>query len=1675
VANILVSATSSNVNVSTTRSNVVVTDSDTGTSINVTTTASNINVTSAVSNITVSQGVAVSNTEIRAAIGNVFPILYDSVNGIISIDEDAINIANAILNGNITLRQFQETVYAHGNVATGTLNANISNGTIHTVTLTGNLSQINFSNISTGGSALIILKQDPIGHRNLITSGSSWNDWEFVGGVETIGLDPNTYSAISVTYDGSKYFAAVATFGSTLIENSALANSNIIINGQTFALGSSGNITNFLANITMQQNLTVAGTVTANTILSNGAITANGAISANGTISTNLDIITPQLYLGPPNTGGLKYITAWGLGTGGSPAAGQLIYDGTSGFWKFTNDTEIPNLFFKLPTSTTDLNEGSNLYFTNARVRAAVSAFDNGGDGSFSYDNSTGQFTYTGPSQAEANTRIDARLSGTSPIQYSSGVISLSSTANITTTGNIQGGNLIATTNVSVAGVKATGNISGNYFLGNGSLLTGLPTPYSNASVANFLANGYGSNNITTTGVITAGTLTATANIITTPANAVITGDTTTDDLHIQYDQITLAIDNSTIGDDSLRVINARDGNVLFQVGPDLTNLSPDSGVRIAGDLYVGTDNPANITGTFRVRNNTGDVDIKGGLFALQQIRTDSGGQAIYAHAGNIETNYYFLGNGRFITGITTNSVTEGTNLYWTTDRGNTNSNAWLTTKTTTDLAEGTNLYFTAARARGNISVAENLTYNSSTGVIGMANSLANVNSIITETTANATVTADEMLEFKARKRNNTLVSGANIHAEGFAVTQGANFFNAPIFSKTSGTGQLKSYVFDATITSGSNVMTVSAIYDMQGVAASVSDVSQYYMFLDYPLIPSTTAFPPGTYVTSVSGSNIYMSANATRSDTFVYDGGDPYASYGGLSPAAYDSTTGLLIGFESEYDDGGASAQTITYNYLSNPKNLYGYGAGGPVTTDFAYSRDSAANYSINTTVLNQFLTGRTNFSAKQTVGNFRRGLTIGDADLTNRGENDGLQTFGLGVVWDGTANVTADYGTSGIFPQILLKQYTTGTNQGLSATALTNSGPRMLFIGANGKNTDAALGTYARNNQEVGRITWLSTTDFSTEPSTTTPPAFISVISNRDQTGTGPNDFGMYLVTSPSAINNQRAMWAGHYKANTIISAGSRSAGTSGNIIFAPARQTTNANTQLHPESIVNSACASPHWATIGYDNPAANTGARISVTNGNNAAAARNGNLTLALSRNSNFGVKEWALKVPSGNSLVLTEDGVIRTTFAAANITTAGNISAGYFLGDGSQLTNVSATAFGTIAVAGQSNVVADSSNDLLTFVAGSGMTITTDSATDTITFTSTGGYGNVEVANFLANGYGSNTISTTGNITAGNTIVNGVSFNTAGTTSPNAGEIVYNSNYGAHQQGLNGSNVIIMGQDLVAYVNNAEANTLLKGEVVYIYSATGDKASVKRALNTSDATSGKTLGIVKSDIAAGALGYVTTQGVVNGLNLGSYTAGDSLYLSNVAGTFTNVKPSAPEHIVFIGVVEKANAGNGQVLVRVQNGYELNEIHDVKLNGVQQNDILVRNSGNTLWVNQNFGTTVTSSNLTLKQFQETKVDLGSTGGNITLNMANGSIFTMTATSNISNIALSNAGVGASGTLIITQDSTGSRLLTVTSAWKFASGSKTLTTTANAIDIVNFFTDGTTVYAALSKGYS
>ena len=215
------------------------------------------------------------------------------------------------------------------------------------------------------------------------------------------------------------------------------------------------------------------------------------------------------------------------------------------------------------------------------------------------------------------------------------------------------------------------------------------------------------------------------------------------------------------------------------------------------------------------------------------------------------------------------------------------------------------------------------------------------------------------------------------------------------------------------------------------------------------------------------------------------------------------------------------------------------------------------------------------------------------------------------------------------------------------------------------------------------------------------------------------------------------------------------------------------------------------------------------------------------------------------------------------------------------------------------------------------------------------------------------------VTDVGNTTTNSINVDAVKFSLTPTNSPAAGQIAYIGNTGALSYLMNNSSVMSsIGQTLHAYVHNADSVTITKGQPVYLFSASGNKASVKLANNSGDSTSAKTLGLASENITAGQTGFITCQGVLDGLNTGSYTAGDSLYLGATAGALTNSKPYAPNHLVYIGMVERANNGNGQIYVRVQNGYELDEIHDCYINPttLANNDVLTYESASSLWKNK-----------------------------------------------------------------------------------------------------------------------
>jgi hypothetical protein len=80
-------------------------------------------------------------------------------------------------------------------------------------------------------------------------------------------------------------------------------------------------------------------------------------------------------------------------------------------------------------------------------------------------------------------------------------------------------------------------------------------------------------------------------------------------------------------------------------------------------------------------------------------------------------------------------------------------------------------------------------------------------------------------------------------------------------------------------------------------------------------------------------------------------------------------------------------------------------------------------------------------------------------------------------------------------------------------------------------------------------------------------------------------------------------------------------------------------------------------------------------------------------------------------------------------------------------------------------------------------------------------------------------------------------------------------------------------------------------------------------------------------------------------------------GDTAYLSSTPGGITPNKPFAPDHLVYVGTVITASNGNsGRLYVKVQNGYELNEIHDVAISNPIDGDVLMYELSTDLWKNQ-----------------------------------------------------------------------------------------------------------------------
>lgn len=213
--------------------------------------------------------------------------------------------------------------------------------------------------------------------------------------------------------------------------------------------------------------------------------------------------------------------------------------------------------------------------------------------------------------------------------------------------------------------------------------------------------------------------------------------------------------------------------------------------------------------------------------------------------------------------------------------------------------------------------------------------------------------------------------------------------------------------------------------------------------------------------------------------------------------------------------------------------------------------------------------------------------------------------------------------------------------------------------------------------------------------------------------------------------------------------------------------------------------------------------------------------------------------------------------------------------------------------------------------------------------------------------------GTVSVSLTANYQTAGTYVNAV----IGTSPASVLTASGTSTVSIDQAAITGATAATNAQVVRFYVKNTTGSTIAAGKAVYVSGATGDNALISLASATSDPTSSKTLGITAESIANDAFGYVVESGYLAGIDTSSTSAGAAVWLGDTPGSIVFVNPPAkPSHMVYLGVVARVQAINGSILVKVQNGYELNELHDVNAGSPADGQALIWQASTSQWVNQ-----------------------------------------------------------------------------------------------------------------------
>ena len=1229
MANVNVNVANTAINVATTTSNITVSEGNVWVT-NVSTTQSNINVSSTISNITVSQIGSVGNAEvrtkisvsnesgygslaydnsptsngiiqytgvstadIRTTISNASPITYNSITGEIGIDTTELNL---------------ETYYDAGSVS-GNVSLDIGNGKTQKLTLTSNITKLDINDISAGETITLILTQDVTGNHDIdtVTYYLEWVDWEFVGAVTNLTQTANSETILNIIYDGTTYFGSLVSFDAY----------------DPFV----GKTTDDLAEGNVNLYYTTDRANTAITTYLNTDHTVSGNITSLGTlIFTDSSDIPQILKLGDSNP--LSIYSESGVRVKIDGDA-----DGSANFEILSHifDGGAPSQHFVVGD---DANVVVNLrpfinYGTGSKFRikwlGTVDALNTGYEifsvdvnGNVSIGNVNANENFILPNVRGSNNQI-LLTDANGIVSWSNISAAISSTDEITE-GNV---NLYYTTdraNTAIGAyqgdINTAGNITAAYFSGDGGGLSNIPGHLTNAEVMAYIS----SNDLTVGGnilpsansVYTLGdannrwkdlylsgtsiylddtAISAAGGVLSFGgANIAVAGSTayTTDDLTEGTGNVWFTTDRANT---AIETYVSGSGNINFANGiisESLTTTDIDEG----DNLYFTTDRANSASDVWLTTKTTSDLTEGSNLY----FTTDRANSAIGGYQGDINTAgnitaTYFSGDGGGLSNIsatanlalnTTDDLAEGnTNLYYTTDRANSASDTWLTTKTTSDLTEGSNLYFTTDRANTAIDDyvvgSENILVNS--GVISLANALANVNSVQAES-LNKISLGDGVGGFtftEALGADQTATDVLNMTGGyGYTKAQPSSSFNQLTSTRLitySGTSDVNALCFTGNVVSGSATIQLTGMEEYRYVANSTTPP----LFWTKPIVGTgniatlineivpgmapmyhtralggfynsftlgdggtegtQTPFPAGTYITSIDTGNLTVTMNNPATSDFEFSSTQANNNLDGNNSffmnTMRDTDTGFLVGILSEYDVyGGARSRASVGPCKMLSTNVYAYPISGPVAGDFTYTVGSSSDYSLDMSASKfrsyaHYTQGKVSLiSSENTYFGIKDGLVIGANTLTTTQMFDnGYSGFGISLGYDGITPYADDFGTitsassgsqNSFIPRLQIGNFTDLTRQ---ENSLDYGAAELLFRSYNGNLNEPSTGWYARDNQELGKIGWTSYGGGSLPGGELIPSAYISVSAGEDWT-----DGGFGGKTNMSFVANSR-----------------------------------------------------------------------------------------------------------------------------------------------------------------------------------------------------------------------------------------------------------------------------------------------------------------------------------------------------------------------------------------------------------------------------------------------------------------------------------------------------------------------------------------------------------------------